>query len=270
VNSTIDRGEMSSIITLLTDFGDLYPAVMKGIILRIDPDVKIIDVSHNIPPQNIGAGAFALMYVAGRFPEGTIHVAVIDPGVGTGRRSIVIKGKQIFVGPDNGLLIPAARSMGDFTVYEIPSEMCISPISSTFHGRDVFAPVAARISKGYDISEFRKIDDFIELDFGEVYASKESLRGEVIYIDDFGNVITNIPGSLVLENINYGDHVELLGRQVPFVMTYDETPSELIMVGSHNFLEISVKGGNAAKLFGLHIGDVVHITSNQNNSILNK
>ncbi len=251
---------MSSIITLLTDFGDLYPAVMKGTILRVDPDAKIVDISHNIPPQNIRAGAFALMYVAGRFPEGTIHVAVIDPGVGTGRRPIVIKGKQIFVGPDNGLLIPAARSMGDFTVYEIPSEMCTPPISSTFHGRDVFAPVAVRISKGHDISEFRKIDDFIELDFGEVYASKESLRGEVIYIDDFGNVITNITGSLVLENISYGDNVELFGRQIPFVMTYEEAPSELIMIGSHNFLEISVKGGNAAKLFGMDIGDVVHMT----------
>ena len=161
---------MSSIITLLTDFGDIYPAVMKGTILKIDPDAKIVDISHNIPPQNIRAGAFALMYVAGQFPEGTIHIAVIDPGVGTGRRPIVIKSKQIFVGPDNGLLIPAARSMGDFTVYEIPPELCMPPISSTFHGRDVFAPVVAHISKGYDISEFKQIDDFIEFDFDEVYA----------------------------------------------------------------------------------------------------
>ncbi len=254
---------MSSIITLLTDFGDLYPAVMKGAILKVDPDAKIVDISHNVPPQNIRVGAFALMYVAGRFPEGSVHVAVIDPGVGTGRLPIVIKGKQTFVGPDNGLLIPAARSMGDFTVYEIPSEMCIHPLSSTFHGRDVFAPVAAHLSKGYDISEFRKIDDFVELDFGEVYASKESLQGEVIYIDNFGNVITNIPRSLVLENINYGDNVELLGRQISFVMTYDEAPSELITIGSHNFLEISVKGGGASRLFRLNIGDVVRITSNQ-------
>ncbi|MDD2777796.1 MAG: SAM-dependent chlorinase/fluorinase [Methanocellales archaeon] len=254
---------MSAIITLLTDFGDLYPAVMKGTILRINPDAKIVDISHNIPPQNLRSGAFALMYVAGRFPEGTIHVAVIDPGVGTGRRPIVIKGKQIFVGPDNGLLIPAARSMGHFIVYEIPPELCIPPVSSTFHGRDVFAPSAAHLSRGYDISEFRQIDDFIELDFGEVYVSKESLQGEVIYIDDFGNVITNIPGSLALEYINYGDHVELLGRKIPFAMTYDEANSELITIGSHNFLEISVKRGNAAKLFRLNIGDVVHMTSKQ-------
>ncbi len=251
---------MSSIITLLTDFGDLYPAVMKGTILRIDPDAKIVDISHNIPPQNIRAGAFALMYVAGRFPEGTIHVAVIDPGVGTGRRPIVIKGKQIFVGPDNGLLIPAARSMGHFTVYEIPPELCTPPVSFTFHGRDIFAPAAAHLSKGYDISEFEQIDDFIELDFGEVYASRESLQGEIIYIDDFGNVITNIPGSLVLKNINSGDKVDLLGKQIPFVMTYDEAPSELITIGSHNFLEISVKGGNASRLFRLNIGDVVQMT----------
>ncbi|MDD4898425.1 MAG: SAM-dependent chlorinase/fluorinase [Methanocellales archaeon] len=263
MNSTIDREEMSAIITLLTDFGDLYPAVMKGTILRINPDAKIVDISHNIPPQNLRSGAFALMYVAGRFPEGTIHVAVIDPGVGTGRRPIVIKGKQIFVGPDNGLLIPAARSMGHFIVYEIPPELCIPPVSSTFHGRDVFAPSAAHLSRGYDISEFRQIDDFIELDFGEVYVSKESLQGEVIYIDDFGNVITNIPGSLALEYINYGDHVELLGRKIPFAMTYDEANSELITIGSHNFLEISVKRGNAAKLFRLNIGDVVHMTSKQ-------
>ncbi len=254
---------MNPIITLLTDFGDLYPAVMKGTILKIDPDAKIVDISHNIPPQNIRAGAFALMYVAGRFPEGTIHVAVIDPGVGTGRRPTVIKGKQTFVGPDNGLLIPAARSMGHFTVYEIPPELCVSPVSPTFHGRDVFAPAAAHLSRGYDISEFRKIDDFIELDFGEVYASRESLQGEVMYIDDFGNVITNIPGPLALEHINYGASVELLGKQIPFVMTYDEVTSELITIGSHNFLEISVKGGNAAKLFRLNIGDVVHMALKQ-------
>ncbi|MDI6888844.1 MAG: S-adenosyl-l-methionine hydroxide adenosyltransferase family protein [Methanocellales archaeon] len=250
-------GVIMPIITLLTDFGDLYPALMKAVILKINPDAHIIDISHNIPPQNIRAGAFALMYATEEFPGRTIHVAVIDPGVGTERRALVIKaGEQYLVGPDNGLLIPAARNLGDFTVYKI---RVISPKSATFHGRDVFAPVAARLSKDYDTSKFKSIDDFVNLDFGKTRVSKGALDGEVVYIDAFGNVITNIPGSLALQHMHYGDEVEVCGQRMPFVRTYAEASGPLITIGSHRFLEISVRGGVAARLLKLRISDLVRI-----------
>lgn len=243
------------IITLLTDFGDLYPALMKAAILKINPDATIIDISHSIPPQNVRAGAFALMYAAKEFSDKTIHVAVIDPGVGTKRQALVIKaGGHYLVGPDNGLLIPAARNLGDFAVYAVEY---ITPQSATFHGRDVFAPVAARLSRDYDMSRFRQIDDFVDLDFGRVEASNEALSGEVVYIDAFGNIITNIPGSLALQHMHYGDEVEVCGQQMPFVRTYAEASGPLIMVGSHGFLEISVREGTAARPLKLRVSDSV-------------
>jgi hypothetical protein len=246
------------IITLLTDFGDLYPALMKAAILNINPDTAIIDISHNIPPQNIRAGAFALMYAAKEFPDKTIHVAVIDPGVGTKRRALVIKaGEQYLVGPDNGLLIPAARSLGNFTVYLIEHA---PPTSATFHGRDIFAPLAARLSKDYDISRFRQIDEFVDLDFGKAHASKEALDGEVLYIDAFGNIITNIPSSLALQYMRFGDEVEICNQRMPFVSTYAEVSGPLLTIGSHGFLEISVREGIAAELLKLRISAIVHIT----------
>ncbi len=245
------------IITLLTDFGDLYPALMKAVILKVNPDATIIDISHNVPPQNVRAGAFALMYAAKEFPGRTIHVAVVDPGVGTKRRALVIKaGEQYLVGPDNGLLIPAARNLGDFTVHEIKYA---PPKSATFHGRDVFAPVAAELSKDYGISRFKPIDDFINLDFGKVEASNEALSGEVIYIDGFGNLITNIPGSLALQHLRYGDEAEVCGQRMPFVRTYADASELLLTVGSHGFLEISMREGSATKALNLRVSGQVHI-----------
>ncbi|MBC7109691.1 MAG: SAM-dependent chlorinase/fluorinase, partial [Archaeoglobi archaeon] len=130
-----------SLITLLTDFGDFYPGVMKGVILKINPHARIIDLSHSVSPQNVKEGAFLLLSAAPYFPDGTIHVAVVDPTVGTERKALMIEaGNQILIGPDNGLLIPAARKLGDFKVYEI----LIEAESRTFHGRDVFAVAAGR------------------------------------------------------------------------------------------------------------------------------
>ncbi len=261
------------IITLLTDFGDLYPALMKAVILKINPAATIIDISHDIPPQNVRVGAFALMYATQEFPSRTIHVAVIDPGVGTKRRALVIKaGEQYLVGPDNGLLIPAARNLGDFTVYAIGLNEVYAaglnevyevehapPKSATFHGRDVFAPVAARLSKDYNTSKFKPTGDFVNLDFGKAMALEGALSGEVVYIDAFGNIITNIPGSLASQHIRYGDEVEVCGQQMPFVRTYADASGPLIMVGSHGFLEISVREGTAARLLKLRVSDPVRV-----------
>ncbi|HEX7627299.1 MAG TPA: SAM-dependent chlorinase/fluorinase, partial [Candidatus Methanoperedens sp.] len=161
------------VITLLSDFGDVYPASMKGVILGIDPGANIVDITHSIPRHDIRAGAFILMTCAKYFPSGTIHIAVVDPGVGTKRRAIAIQtishdGEiHYFIGPDNGLLIPAAKSIGIIEVYEISNTNLFGKnISCTFHGRDIFAPVGAHISKGSRIEDVGgHILDYKDLDF---------------------------------------------------------------------------------------------------------
>ena len=190
------------LISLTTDFGDLYPAAMKAVILRINPAVQIIDITHSIRQAGIREGAFALYSLVRYFPQRTVHVGVVDPGVGTSRRALAIKAgragkEQFFVGPDNGLLIPAARRLGEMEVYEItnPELMLKSGISATFHGRDIFAPAGAHLSKGTPIEAVGpRISDFVNLDFGNFGIDGPFLVGEVIFADSFGNVITNIPG----------------------------------------------------------------------------
>lgn len=258
-----------SIISLTTDFGDLYPAAMKAVILGINQEVKIIDVTHSIKQGSIREGAFALYSLVPYFPAKAVHIGVVDPGVGTSRRALAIKAgkpgkEQFFIGPDNGLLIPAARSLGSVEVYEITNKILMlkSGISATFHGRDIFAPVGAHISKGVPIESVgEKISDFINLDFATCGVDGPFLMGEVIYADSFGNVITNIPENMVLNFSSFGSQVEVNGRPVSFVQTYGfaEKKEPLILIGSHGFLEIAVNGGNAALQFGLKSGDSVAI-----------
>lgn len=258
------------IITLLTDFGDVYPAFMKGVILGIDPAANIVDISHSIPRHDISAGAFVLMSCARYFPSGTVHIAVVDPGVGTKRRAIAARaesrhyGVHYFIGPDNGLLIPAARSMGEPEVFEITNRKLFNPeVSSTFHGRDIFAPVGAHISKGMGISGVgERISDFAGLDFGIGIRKGKKLEGRVIFIDDFGNIVTNIPSGLV--DLQPDDMVEIEEKQVPFQRSYGscEEGEPLILIGSHGFLEIAVNKGNAADFFNKKPGDLILINNN--------
>ncbi|WP_407355017.1 S-adenosyl-l-methionine hydroxide adenosyltransferase family protein [Methanolobus sp. WCC5] len=251
-----------SIITLTTDFGNLYPASMKGVILSIDPGATIVDITHSIPPTDIRAGAFALYSVARYFPSGTVHVAVVDPGVGTDRKPIiVVSGGQYFVGPDNGLLIPAAALIGDPKVYEIVKGDIPDNISSTFHGRDIFAPVAAHISSDMDIDEIGRLtDEYLDLDFSGYVIEKDFIRAKVIYIDAFGNIVTNIPHDEFLRSIVPGTILSISGRQMPFLRTYGEVPKGrmLSLIGSHGFLEIAVNQGSASRL--LHLGNGAEIT----------
>ena len=258
-----------SIISLTTDFGDLYPAAMKAVILGINPDVQIVDVTHSIRQAGIREGAFALYSLVPYFPEKTVHIGVVDPGVGTSRRVLAIKAgepgkEQFFVGPDNGLLIPAARRVGEMEVYEITNRdlMLKSGISATFHGRDIFAPVGAHLSKGMPIEGVgHRLLDFVDLDFGNFGVDGPFLMGEVVFADSFGNVITNIPEDAILQFCTFGSKVEVNGRKVPFVLTYGFVGQEeaLALIGSHGFLEIAVNQGSAAKQFGLKGGDPVAI-----------
>ena len=209
-------------ITLTSDFGlkDPYVAEMKGVILTINPQATIIDVTHYVEKFDIRVGAFMLASAAPYFPKDTIHLAVIDPGVGTERRAILIQTKRsFFVGPDNGVLMLAAQNQGIEHLYEISNPKFMLPkLSSTFHGRDVFAPAAAHLDKGIKPSEFGpEITEAATPKFASVERRNSSLIGEVWYIDDFGNIITNIsqkdlpknrvvnvklPG--VLQNISFG------------------------------------------------------------------
>ncbi|MDD4331373.1 MAG: S-adenosyl-l-methionine hydroxide adenosyltransferase family protein [Methanosarcinaceae archaeon] len=258
------------LITLTTDFGDLYPAAMKAVIFGLVPQAQIVDISHSIPQAGVREGAFALYSTAPYFPPKTVHVAVIDPGVGTSRRALAIKAgasekAQFFVGPDNGLLLPAARRLGasQIEVYEIKNRtLMLAGISRTFHGRDLFAPVGARLLSGVPIEKVGpEISDFKDLDFGNFGIDGDFLFGEVLFVDSFGNLITNIPGEVVLELWAFGTELEINGRKLPFIQTYGlaEAGKPLALIGSHGFLEFAVNQGNAARIFKFKNGTQVEL-----------
>jgi|Deesub1362A_J573_1020465.scaffolds.fasta_scaffold00886_17 hypothetical protein len=240
---------MSSIITLLTDFGEFYPGVMKGVILKINPNARIVDLTHSISPQNIKEGAFLLYSAVPYFPEGTIHVAVVDPTVGTERKAILIRaGNQILIGPDNGILIPAARRLGDFRVEEIH----LRADSKTFHGRDVFAVAAGRISAGLPL-ETTPLDTFVDMEFF-LKEDEKKIVCEVLHVDKFGNVITSVKELKVSE-------VRFRGIKLRKAETYAEVEEgeSLILQGSSGFFEIAVRNGNASSMFSLSPGDRIEL-----------
>jgi len=242
------------IITLLTDFGSFYPAQMKGVILAKlkDKDVTFVDIAHDIPPQDVRAGAFALLSSARYFPSGTVHVAVVDPGVGTGRLGLVVEsGGQLFVGPDNGLLLPAAQSLGSPQAYKIARKF---EASSTFHGRDVFAPVAALLAAGEKPASLGPRVRPKTLSFGEPKRTDSGIEATVIYIDRFGNLILNMQKLPA-----FG--LSLKGIKLKKVRTYAEGRriEPLITLGSHGFAEIAVNQGSAAEVFCLKTGDRIDL-----------
>lgn len=243
-------------ITLLTDFGikTNYVAQMKAVISKITEDVQIIDITHDITPHDIREGSFNLLTSTPYFPVGTIHVAVIDPGVGTQRRGIIITTpSQILIGPDNGLLIPAARYLGNFTVYEIKNkEYMLEYISNTFHGRDIFAPTAAHIANGIEFEEFGPIiNDYVDLNLGKPEIKPKYATGNVIFIDTFGNIITNIDGVSIEEYLDFNKKIiAFIGKEeyeIPFVKSYDYVKKGelLATIGSNNLLEFCLNQGNA-------------------------
>jgi hypothetical protein len=260
------------IVTLLSDFGlkDPYVAEMKAVILSICPEARIVDISHKIEKFNIRMGAFVLASAAPYFPKETIHVAVVDPGVGTKRRPILVVTKRAFyVGPDNGLLMLSAQRQGISHVHHVTNKQFMLPhISRTFHGRDIFAPTAAHLAKGHAPSEFGpEINDYALPRFAKPSLSKNVLFGEVLHIDDFGNVVTNVSmKELGRIGIKEGDmfHVKLKENVLllKLCIAYGEVKAKqpLAIIGSHNFLEISVNQGNAAKRFRVKAGERVQVS----------
>jgi Uncharacterized conserved protein len=246
------------IITLISDFGAYYPAVMKAAILEIAPDATIIDVTHEITPENVREAAFILRETVKNFPRGTVHVAVVDPTVGTDRRGLVIAaGGHYLVGPDNGILIPAARLLGDFEVLRIK----MAAKSSTFHGRDIFAPVGAHLLMGR-LQRLTPTPTYVDLLFQEPHSSENAVSGAILYVDRFGNCVTNIPGSFMIQRSGYGSIHNLNGvTMIQFMQTYDEVAQgrPLLTVGSFDLIEIAVNKGSAATEFNLKLGDQISL-----------
>ena len=266
------RGHLMKIMTFLSDFGykSNYISQMKAVALSMI-DAKVVDITHDITSHNIREGAFVLMTSIPWFPVGTVHVAVVDPGVGTPRRGIVVTSRtQILVGPDNGLLIPAARYLGPFTVYEIANpNLMLSSISNTFRGRDVFTPVAANILNGITFEQIGPIvSDFVDLNFGEFKITDKIVTGKVIYVDSFGNIITNIDGFRLRQFLEYNKKIILsTGKkkiEIPFVKSYDfvNKGEMLATIGSSNLFEIALNQGNAGKKLGMKPDDEIKIQFN--------
>ena len=261
------------IITLTTDFGmkDPYVAEMKAAVLGIYPEATLIDISHEIKKFNIQMGAYILSAATDYFPKGTIHVAVVDPGVGTIRRSILIQTKQSFlIGPDNGLLSLAAERAGIEHIYEISNPCFMLPvISSTFHGRDIFAPVAAHLAKGVAAFEVGpEVNEIVRPEFAKSVTGKESIMGKVLHLDGFGNIITNITKAKI-SSLAFCPQldIKLSGRKVrlKFYKTYGEAkPAEpFALIGSHGYLEIAVNQSSAAEKFEAKLGDKITVLLTQ-------
>jgi len=258
-------------ITLTTDFGskDPFVGIMKGVIVSINPSVKIIDITHNISPQSVLEAAYTLEMSYASFPHKTIHVAVVDPGVGSVRRPLLVATDyHYFVGPDNGVFSRIYRLAESLTVIHITAEHYFLPQrSSTFHGRDVFAPVAAWMSRGIDIERFGDpINDYVTLqEPALISSSNDVVEGEVVYIDRFGNLMTNIPGQKI--NIsgnsqpNDRPKVAVKGREAPMKRYYSEAEDKELcsLVNSFGYLELFVNRGNASSDFDINVGEKVEV-----------
>jgi S-adenosylmethionine hydrolase len=257
-----------SIITLTTDFGhdDPYVAVMKGVILGINPSVDIIDICHTIKPQNIAQAAYILNTSSRYFPKGTIHVVVVDPGVGTERRALlVVSPEAIFLGPDNGVLsYVMEEAQPEVEVIALTNtRFWLTPLSNTFHGRDVFAPVAAHLSLGTSPGEFGEAIQSLSLTpvSRPLMGEDGVLIGHVIYVDWFGNLITDIRQADLPEGRLF---VEIGGHIIDDLsQTYDEGEELLAIMGSDNRLEVSVKKGSAAGFLRAGVGDEVKVGINK-------
>ncbi|MCW3983573.1 MAG: S-adenosyl-l-methionine hydroxide adenosyltransferase family protein [Candidatus Bathyarchaeota archaeon] len=254
-------------ITLTSDFGlkDPYVAEMKGVILTINPNATLIDITHKVEKYNIRMGAFILASAAPYYPKGAVHVAVVDPGVGTTRRAIIVQTKNgFFVGPDNGLLMIAAQAQGIEHIYEIANPKFMLPkVSSTFHGRDIFAPAAAHLDRGIAPQEFGpEVTDPVTPKFASVEHKNGALFGEVLHVDDFGNVITNIPKE-DLQDGTLKVTLHHLTLQLALSETYAETKlhEPTALVGSHGFLELALNQGSFAEKFHVNAGDKVQVSA---------
>ena len=258
----------SRIITLMTDFetSDHYVGVMKGVILNINPQVQIVDITHAIPPQDIHGAAFLIDSAWRYFPTGTIHVIVVDPGVGSERRSIICQTETAyFVCPDNGILTHILRREERIhTVSADNSAYFLPQVSNTFHGRDIFAPIAAHLSRGIPIDELGSpVARPVQLPIPQPQVTNKAIIGQVIWIDSFGNLVTDISHEILGSPQERNSIVISAGsaRIDHINRSYTESAvgEVLAIIGSFNRLEISINQGNAAQTLGLKRGDAITV-----------
>ncbi|MFB6108623.1 MAG: S-adenosyl-l-methionine hydroxide adenosyltransferase family protein [Haloplanus sp.] len=254
-------------LTLASDFGSPYPAAMKGVVLR-RTDARLVDVTHDLPRGDVRASAFWLRETLPYFPP-AVHLAVVDPGVGTDRGVLVVRaGDHALVGPDNGLLLPAARRIAG-----APTDAADPPLdayhadpgdpdSTTFHGRDVFAPLAAEVHEaGVDaldaLDRLTPTTDYADCRLPEATVDGDEAAGWVVAVDDFGNVVTNVPGDF----LDGHESVRVNGETVPVVETFASVGRghALVTVGSHGYVECDVNRGRGDEWFGLDPGNAVTI-----------
>jgi hypothetical protein len=260
------------IITLTTDFGltDSYVAQMKGVILGIALDATLVDITHQVPPQDIVAGSAILADAVGAFPPDTIHLVVVDPGVGSERRAVAVETKgrgerpgPRFIAPDNGVLTGALQLFSLRRAVRLAERrFWRTDISHTFHGRDLFAPVAAHLSRGIELAEFGPpLDwDLILLPANRPEVKGDEIRGHIVRTDSFGNLITNIDASLIPEELRPRATVELGTQRIPGISRfYGEQPTGAVLAlfGSSGRLEIAIRDGHAGQTLAAWSGDEV-------------
>jgi hypothetical protein len=273
---------MNPVITLTTDFGtdEAYVAIMKGVILGINPEANIVDISHSIEPQNVLQAAFLLNVAYRYFPDQTVHMAIVDPGVGSDRQGIILKtSSAFFVAPDNGILsyiinefspqgssLQYSQGLGEVKLKKGLEAAAITdprfwrhPVSSTFHGRDIFAPVAAGLALGISLYEFgEKITSLHIFPTPKPsFDPQGNVVGHILYVDHFGNLITNIKGSdLPGKDVI----IEAAGDRIQGISSYYAQSEGLIAIlGSSGYLEISLKNGNACDFLGMRVGDEIRV-----------
>ncbi|QLE59359.1 SAM-dependent chlorinase/fluorinase [Nostoc sp. TCL26-01] len=256
------------ILTLLSDFGDrdVYAAVMKGVIWQINPHVQVVDLTHQIPPQNLAAARFCLLNAYPYFPEGTIHVAIVDPGVGSTRRAIAVEfAHGLLVGPDNGIFSGVLAQTPAIAAVELTNSQYwrIPKPSNTFHGRDIFAPVGAHLASGVPLQQLgEEIDTtaLVQIDIQHCRQTTTGAIGCIQYIDYFGNLVSNIPGSYVQDKKWY---VKINGLIIPGCDTYSNVqPGEATaLIGSHGWIEIAINSGNAHTQLQLDLQDTLEVIS---------
>lgn len=254
-----------SLVTLTTDFGDgaTYVAAMKGALLAVDPEARVIDLSHRLPPQDLVATSYFLSDTLSWFPPATIHVVVVDPGVGTDRALLCAEWNgQVILAPDNGCWTSVVRVDQTPRVYRLAERRYWrSTVSATFHGRDILAPVAGHLSLGVRPDELGpSVAEWARLALPEPFVMTEGLRGEVVVVDDFGNLVTNIRLELP------AGPVRIAGTTVSQrVRTYGEAePGTLVaLIGSTGRLEIAVVNGSAARRLGVGAGTSVQVDRNR-------
>ena len=271
---------MPCLVTLTTDFGlqDGYVAILKGVLLSRAPDARLVDVTHAVAPQDVAEAAYVLLQAAPYFPAGTVHLAVVDPGVGTDRRAIAARfrgptGTQFFVGPDNGLLALLLAGAGyepdaleAVHVLDDPTRWRTPVPSPTFHGRDIFAPAAAHLAAGGRLEELgtaRDTADLYPMRWAQPTADEQGVRGWVVHVDRFGNCITNISQAALDEHCAGRTVRCYIGAAAMdgLCQTYADvdTGEPLLLVGSDGFLEVGVNMGNAAELLSIRKGSAVDV-----------